>query len=161
MALRTTGHFDDRAPFQIALSNQQARHVVDEPRLIAAAKAVLQDSAFSSATISLAVVDDDTIHELNRRHLDHDWPTDVLSFSLEDDGNHLEGEIIFSADTAAAAAAELGHAADDEQLLYVIHGVLHLIGFSDKSDEEVQGMREAEAHYLRKFGVELSRRAAP
>ena len=40
--------------------------------------------SFDSATISLAVVDDDTIHELNRRHLDHDWPTDVLSFVLED-----------------------------------------------------------------------------
>src|SRR5215210_5770845 len=66
--------------YQIALSNQQSRHPVDESRLAGAATAVLQDSEFSSAAISLAIVDDETIHELNRRHLDHDWPTDVLSF---------------------------------------------------------------------------------
>src|SRR3954466_3253520 len=114
--------------FEISLTNQQSRHAVDEARLIDAARAVLRDSEFSSAAISLAVVDDETIHELNRRHLDHDYATDVLSFVLEDDGQHLEGEVILSADTAAAAAEELGHAAAEEQLLYVIHGMLHLVG---------------------------------
>ena len=114
----------------------------------------MQDSAFSSAAISLAVVDDETIHELNRRHLDHDWPTDVLSFVLEDDGDHLEGEVIISADTAAAAADELGCSAADEQLLYVIHGMLHLVGYDDKSDADAQEMRAAEARYLQQFGVE-------
>jgi probable rRNA maturation factor len=148
-------------PYQIALSNQQSRHPVDEAQLTEAASAVLQDSAFSSAAISLAVVDDETIHELNRRHLDHDWPTDVLSFVLEDDGDHLEGEVIMSADTAVTAADELGHSAAEEQLLYVIHGMLHLVGHDDKSEAAAQEMRTAEARYLQQFGVELSRRAAP
>jgi probable rRNA maturation factor len=150
----------DVSPFQIAISNQQSPYVVDESRLIEAANAVLQDSAFSSAAISLAVVDDATIHELNRRHLEHDWPTDVLSFVLEDDGDHLEGEVILSADTAAAAADELGNSAADEQLLYVIHGMLHLVGYDDKSDGDVREMRTAEARYLQQFGVEMSRRTA-
>ena len=97
--------------YQIALLNQQSRHPVNEAQLKEAATAVLQDSTFSSAAISLAVVDDETIHELNRRHLDHDWPTDVLSFVLEDDGDHLEGEVILSADTAATVANELGNSA--------------------------------------------------
>src|SRR5687768_10525431 len=88
----------DASRYQIALSNQQSRHEVDEARLTAAATAVLRGSGFSSAAISLAIVADDTIHELNRRHLNHDWPTDVLSFVLEDDGDHLEGEVILSAD---------------------------------------------------------------
>ena len=147
--------------FQIALSNEQARHPVNEAQLTAAATAVLDDSDFSSAAISLAVVDDEAIHELNRRHLDHDWPTDVLSFVLEDDGDHLEGEVILSADTAATVADEFGNQADKEQLLYVIHGMLHLIGYDDKSDDDADDMRAAEAHYLQQFGIELSRRAAP
>ena len=64
--------------------------------------------------------------------MNHDWPTDVLSFVLDDDDGHLEGEVIISADTAAAAAAEVGWPAAAEQLLYVIHGMLHLVGYRDK-----------------------------
>jgi probable rRNA maturation factor len=147
--------------YQIALVNQQSRHPVNESQLVEAATAVLEDSDFSSAAISLAVVDDETIHDLNRRHLEHDWPTDVLSFVLEDEGDHLEGEVILSADTAASAAEELGHSPAEEQLLYVIHGLLHLVGYDDKSDTDAQEMRVAEAHYLQIFGVELTRRTAP
>jgi probable rRNA maturation factor len=146
--------------FEISLTNEQSRHAVDEARLIDAARAVMQDSEFSSAAISLAVVDDDTIQELNRRHLDHDYATDVLSFVLEDDGRHLEGEVILSADTAAAAALEVGTSAEHEQLLYVVHGMLHLVGYRDKSDEEAREMRAAEDRYLRQFEVGLPRGAA-
>src|SRR4051794_40216216 len=156
---RNDEHLADR--YQIALLNQQSGHPVNEAQLMAAAAAVLQDSTYSSAAISLAVVDDETIHELNRRHLQHDWPTDVLSFVLEDDGNHLEGEVVLSADTAAAAASEHGHSAAEEQLLYVIHGMLHLVGYDDKANDNAQEMRAAEARYLQQFGVQLSRRAAP
>jgi probable rRNA maturation factor len=148
------------SPYQIALSNQQSRHPIDESQLTEASKIVLQDSAFSSAAISLAVVDNETIHELNRRHLQHDWPTDVLSFVLENHGGHLEGEVILSADTAATAAEEHGHSVADEQLLYVIHGTLHLVGYDDKADLDAQEMRAAEIRYLQQFGVGLMRRVA-
>ncbi len=147
--------------YEIALANQQNRYPVDEPRLIEAARAVLLESEFSTSIISLAVVDDAAIHELNRRHLDHDWPTDVLSFTLEEQDGHLEGEVIISAETAAAAAEENGCSANDEQLLYVIHGMLHLVGYRDKSAAEAQEMRAAEARYLQKHAVAVSPRSAP
>lgn len=142
----------DCGDFQIALSNQQSRHAVDEAQLCEAVRAVLRDSSFASATISIAVVDDATIHELNRRYLKHDWATDVLSFVLDDSADHLEGEVILSADTAAAAAREAGWPAAAEQLLYVVHGALHLVGYGDKSPAEAQRMRAAEAAYLQRFG---------
>ena len=145
--------------FQIALVNEQATHAVNEEQLIQAATSVLDDSSFASAAISLAIIDDETIHELNRRHLEHDYPTDVLSFVLEDENDHLEGEVILSADTAATIAAELGHSAAAEQLLYVIHGMLHLVGYDDKSPEDAEEMQAAEARFLEKFGVKMSRRA--
>lgn len=140
----------------ISLSNEQSRHPVNEQQLIDAAKSVLADSPFSSAVISLVVVDDSAILELNRQYLDHDWPTDVLSFVLEDSGTHLEGEVIISADTAAEAAAELGCSAAAEQLLYVIHGVLHLVGYRDKTPVDAEEMRTSEAKFLRQFGFEPS-----
>jgi probable rRNA maturation factor len=141
----------------VFIANRQSRHAVNEAELVAAVQSVLNNSDFSSANVSVAVVDDETIHELNRRYLDHDWPTDVLSFVLEDDGDHLEGEIVVSADTAAASAAELGWRAAAEQLLYVIHGALHLVGYRDKSPADKRKMQAAEARVLRQFGLEQPR----
>jgi probable rRNA maturation factor len=148
---------DRSGQFQVTVANEQSRHSVDEPRLCDAVRAVLRDSEFASASISIAVVDDATIHELNRRYLEHDWPTDVLSFVLDQQNGHLEGEVIISADTAVSAAEEIGWPAAAEQLLYVIHGTLHLVGYDDKSPRECEAMRSAEATYLRHFGYELAR----
>jgi probable rRNA maturation factor len=140
----------------ILLANEQSAHPIDAEKLVAAARAVLEESQFDSAQVSLAVVDDPTIHELNRRHLNHDWPTDVLSFVLENHDGHVEGEVILSADTAAISAQEVGWPAAAEQMLYVIHGVLHLVGYRDKSDSDAQQMRAAERAILARFGFESS-----
>lgn len=141
-----------RDAFEVLISNSQSQHAVNEEQLVAAVRAVLNESDFNSAMISLAVVDDSTIHELNRQFLNHDWPTDVLSFALQEDGPHLEGEVVISADTAAAMAVELGCSPEAEQLLYVVHGMLHLVGFRDKTPEDAQEMRLAEARFLSDFG---------
>jgi probable rRNA maturation factor len=137
--------------FQVSLCNEQANHSVNEAQLIDAALAVLNDSTFQSAAVSLAVVDDATIHELNRQYLQHDYPTDVLTFALHDDGSHLEGEIVISADTAASAAEEVGTSSAAEQLLYVIHGTLHLTGYDDKTPQAADEMRLTEARYMKRF----------
>ena len=63
-------------------------------------RAILADAGISTGMVSVAVVDDPAIHRLNREFLQHDYPTDVLSFLLERDGEHLEGEVIVSSDTA-------------------------------------------------------------
>lgn len=142
-------------PFSISVANQQCEHAVNEQQLVDAVRLVLQESDFDSAAISLAIVDDPTIHDLNRRFLNHDYATDVLSFPLIERDGHLEGEVILSADTAAAEAAEIGWPAAAEQLLYVIHGMLHLVGYRDKTPEDVQAMRAAEEKHLREFGIDF------
>lgn len=141
--------------YDIGLANQQAVHGVDESQLIAAARSVLRDAEYNSATISLAVVDDTTIHALNKRYLNHDWPTDVLSFLLNEQDGHLEGEVVLSADTAATSAAEIGWPAAAEQLLYVIHGMLHLVGHADDTPAAANEMRAAEIRHLEAFGIRL------
>lgn len=138
----------------VEIANQQSALAIDEERLRNSAAAILRDAGYAEGSLSLAVVDDPTIHELNVRHLAHDYPTDVLSFALLDEPPRLEGEVIVSADTALTNAAEYGWPAEDELLLYVIHGVLHLAGHRDKADDEVAAMRAAEARYLRLAGVE-------
>jgi probable rRNA maturation factor len=138
--------------FQVFVSNQQSRHKVDKTQLAEAVRAVLRRSSVCTAVVSVAVVDDATIHELNRRYLNHDWATDVLSFVLEERDGHLEGEVITSADTAATAAAEMGWPDAAEQLLYVIHGMLHLVGYDDTSCADAEKMRAAEDTLLHELG---------
>jgi probable rRNA maturation factor len=158
MSNHSASHDNSCHDFDVALINRQSRHAVDEQQLCAAVRAVLHGSDLATANISVAVVDDAAIHALNRQYLEHDWPTDVLSFLLEEGGGHVEGEVILSADTAATAAAESGWPAAAEQLLYVIHGTLHLVGYRDKTAADAQSMRAAEARYLLQFGFEPPRR---
>ena len=141
---------------QIAITNEQSILNVDEDRLRSAIRTVLEDAGRSVAQISLAVVDDPTIHQLNRKFLNHDYATDVLSFVLEEGtrGEPLEGEVIASAETAVAAAERFGWPAADELLLYVVHGALHLVGYDDNTPEATAQMRTREADVLARFGLE-------
>ena len=137
----------------IQLTDQQSTLPVDVQRLKQAARLILEDHGPDAVQVSIAVVDDLTIHELNRRFLQHDYPTDVLSFVLEQQDGRLEGEVIVSTDTAVVQAGEYGVQPADELLLYVVHGVLHLVGFDDKSPDLRQRMRCAEQHYLEQFDI--------
>ena len=138
----------------IDLANEQSTLPVDGGRLRRAVQMILKRAAVRHARISLAVVDDPTIRRLNRRYLDHDCATDVLSFNLDDSGRGLEGEVIVSADTAAAAAPRFGWRPEDELLLYVIHGALHLVGLLDGTDDQRDQMRRRERECLARFGLE-------
>lgn len=129
---------------------------IDADRIENAVRLAFADGPYLWVEVSVAVVDDDMIRDLNRQFLNHDYPTDVLSFTLEDDPPRLEGEIIVSLDTAVRLAAEAGWPASDELLLYVVHGALHLAGHRDKDDEDAALMRSAEANLLAQLGVAMS-----
>ena len=139
---------------QIEISDEQSLIDVNEPRIREAVASILADEGYAAAYVSIAIVDDATIRPLNARYLGHDYATDVLSFVLEQDADKLEGEVIVSAETAQASAERFGWHADDELLLYVIHGTLHLVGYDDLTDEALPAMRARERHYLNHFGLE-------
>lgn len=138
---------------EIDVNNQQSALPVDQTRLCEAVQNVLGEAGIRRGEVSIAVVDDREMQQLNARYLDHDWPTDVLSFVHDADQGWLEGEIIVSADTALRQAARFGWSAADELLLYVIHGALHLIGHDDHRDEDRAAMRAAERRHLRVWGL--------
>lgn len=134
---------------RIDIVDKQSAVAVDRRRIRAAVSAILRDHGPPSCRISIAVVDDPTIHDLNRRFLQHDYATDVLSFVLESTPKLLEGEIVVSGDTAVAQAGEFASTPEEELMLYVIHGTLHLVGFDDHDEAEQAEMRRAEQDYLR------------
>ncbi len=139
---------------EVHLSDEQTSLAIDPERIQSVVERILQDAGIRQAEISLAIVDDPTIHRLNREFLAHDYPTDVLSFVLEREGDRLEGEVIASADTAIASAGRFGWQPADELLLYVIHGTLHLVGYDDLAPEPLAEMRQAERGYLSQFGLQ-------
>ena len=142
-------------PLTIEIADEQTAHAFDKARLTKAVRCVLQGAGIRSAEISIAIVDDAQMHSLNRQYLGHDYPTDVLSFVLEHDAaaGSLDGEIIASADYAAREATRYGWTTDDELLLYVIHGCLHLVGHDDQTPAGQAAMRAAEAKHLAEFGL--------
>jgi probable rRNA maturation factor len=142
-------------PLIVEIANEQQTHVVNEVRLKKAVRLILKDAGIERGEISIAIVDDARMHALNRQYLQHDYPTDVLSFVLELDEieKSIDGEVIASADYAAREAPRYGWTADDELLLYIIHGCLHLVGHDDLTDEGRAEMRTAEAKYLDQFGL--------
>jgi probable rRNA maturation factor len=124
---------------------------IDRGTLRDAVRAVLEGEDVAEAEISIALVDDATIHQLNRRYLDHDEPTDVLSFPLGQ--NPLAGELVIGYQVAERTAQEYGHAVAAEVILYIIHGLLHLVGYDDKKPGRAKQMRERERHYLARLGL--------
>src|SRR5262245_31934394 len=137
----------------VTLLNRQKRRAIRSNRLRDGVRTVLAGERIREADVSIAVVDDRTIHRLNRRFLNHDQPTDVLTFCLNDDGTPLDGEIVVSAETAEGAAFDVGWTLADELLLYVIHGALHLTGYDDSTTSARRRMRSLEGRYLATFAL--------
>lgn len=126
----------------------------DRGKMRDAARAVLDGEGVKDYEISLAFVDDATVHRLNKQFLAHDEPTDVLSFPMSSPGARvLEGELVIGAEVAARQAAERGHDVQVELALYVIHGMLHLCGYDDLDEAKAAVMRERERHYLKALGL--------
>jgi probable rRNA maturation factor len=110
-------------------------------------------------TISIHLVSDERIRELNAQHRGIDKPTDVLSFPLGDDfvlppGERVHlGDVVVSYPRAVEQAREYGHSLERELAYLVAHGVLHVLGHDHEGDAERQRMRQREEEALAPLGL--------
>lgn len=119
-----------------------------------AARAAAAHRGFTSGTIGIRVTDDATIREINAKHLDHDWPTDVISFGYSAVRPHVDGELVVSLCTAKRLADELGWPASHELMLYVVHGSLHITGMDDQDGDDRGLMRSAESAVMAALSID-------
>jgi probable rRNA maturation factor len=112
--------------------------------------------------LTLTLVDDDEIHQLNRQHRDVDRPTDVLSFPLMDGTDSFAlppgvprelGDVVVSYPRAVAQAEEYGHSVERELAYLVVHGVLHILGHDHEVPAERSVMRAREEAALAVVGL--------
>lgn len=126
--------------------------------------AVLVNEKFKgSAEISVTIVDDVAIHELNLQHRGIDRSTDVLSFPLgvdgvydlnNDTGAQMLGDIVISIETAVKQADLYGHSLDREIAFLTVHSMLHLLGYDhEPGGLELVKMREKEEAVLTQLGL--------
>jgi probable rRNA maturation factor len=138
----------------VAINDSQTHLNVDPDELRTLVRNVLAGEEIADADLSIALVDDSTIHSLNRLHLNHDWPTDVITFSLGDSSDStLEGELVVSTEMALRTARECGADPSAELALYIVHGLLHLCGFDDVRPEDTARMRVREQEVLAREGI--------
>ncbi|MEZ5944257.1 MAG: rRNA maturation RNase YbeY [Planctomycetaceae bacterium] len=152
--------------YEIEINNAQTSLPIDSHDICEFLKQVLKIQEVTAASLSVALVDNEEIHRVNREHLGHDYPTDVVSFLYDEEirepvnedaprgqGKSLDGELVVSAEMAVQRAAEFHWSPEEELKLYLAHGLLHLCGYDDLTPEEEPQMRAAEQVVLQSLGL--------
>lgn len=103
--------------------------------------------------ISYIFCNDDYLLDINMKYLDHDTYTDIISFDYSV-GNILQGDIYISTERVRENSSDYGVSFEEELRRVIIHGVLHLCGYKDKTREETLMMRRKEEEKLELFHVE-------
>ncbi len=123
----------------VFLANEQ-KLFVDERRLASLARHVLHTEGLDEGVeLSVLVVTEEHIKELNKRFANHDYPTDVLAFPMmEDDPDEtsLLGDVVVCPGVAQRNATKLGHSLSKELDTLVTHGTLHLLGYDHQNVDD-------------------------
>jgi probable rRNA maturation factor len=119
---------------------------------------VLQNAGLSEGEISLTLLDDEAIRELNHAYLGRDTPTDVISFTLYEGDEPVLGDVYVGYEQAANQAAEAGVSIEEELARLSIHGTLHVLGY-DHPDTDARfssDMFVLQEHLVRKLLDEVN-----
>jgi probable rRNA maturation factor len=121
------------------------------------AHALAAEGVTEPVAVGVVLVDDETIHQLNRDYLAHDEPTDIITFALDSDDDFVAGsggmrrelgEMYISFERAAVQSADWGSDQEREIRFLVVHGVLHLLGWDDAMTEERERMLARQGEIL-------------
>lgn len=137
--------------YNIQIFNSSNSNFLPIKKSITHIEKVLKSEKIHQANINVVYVDKEEILSLNKEFLNHDYYTDVITFSLiEESGREIDAEIYICVDVAIEQAEEYKVSLTNELLRLCIHGTLHLCGYNDKTEEQSKKMRQLENRYLGK-----------
>ena len=154
--------------YAIEIAKSEEFVTVDDVLLREVTEKTLAAELVARAEVSIAVVGNDVIRELHDRYLGKNTATDVLSFAFDSEDDtpgdpatanesasepvaqkHIEGEVILSAEMALETASRFHWKPLDECILYLVHGLLHLVGYDDLTESDQKAMRTREKAILK------------
>jgi probable rRNA maturation factor len=138
---------EKQASIDVSVSISNFDHLPSSERVIELVQRVLEGESAPFESIGIILADHETVLELNRTWLEHDFHTDVLSFLIEDDPRHLEGEVYVDVETAEERHQEFESTVQEEIERYIVHGLLHLVGYDDATEAERSAMQQLENRY--------------
>lgn len=125
----------------------------DEPSFRTWLTNVIESEDKTYEDINYIFCDDEYLHQINVKYLDHDTYTDIISFD-NSVGSALQGDIFISIERVKENANEYNVSFQEELLRVMAHGILHFCGFKDKSESESKLMRQKENEKIAMFHVE-------
>ncbi len=114
-------------------------------------RGVIIDEGKTLGEINYMFCNDDYLHQINLDFLQHDTFTDIITFPTTEDKEIISSEIFISLDRVKDNSITLGADFKSEFLRVVVHGILHLVGYDDKTKQQAKLMREKENIYINKF----------
>jgi len=118
-------------------------------------KQLINEEKKETGDISVIFCSDRYLLEMNKKHLNHDYFTDIITFNYVED-DVISGDLFISSDRIRENAGKFNVTFHEELYRVILHGILHLVGYNDKTSEEKKVMKDKENYYLGKieFGVD-------
>ena len=138
----------------LTITNRQRIHKINARRLREIITALLTELAGPDASLEINLVSPAQMAKVNQSFLQHAGPTDVITFDYREarPGAPLHGELFICPAVAVTQAREFGTEWRSELVRYVIHGVLHLLGYDDLEPAARRKMKQVEGRWVRKIG---------
>ena len=131
-------HFEDIEAFEIPSQELLSQSIV----------AVLNDHNYTLDQLNYILCSDDYLLTINKEYLNHDYFTDVITFDLSEDQHQIEGDIFISIDRIKDQSLQFNVKFAVELHRVMIHGLLHLVGYNDKNEDQQNEMTAKENQYL-------------
>ena len=139
--------------------NETDENIIELKEIPKLLEFALKKQNINNAIFNIIIVDESTIHEINRTYRSKDSVTDVISFALEDDKTFIKtdyrilGDIYICLEKSKSQAKEYGHSLLRELSFLTIHGLLHLLGYDHMEKEEERVMFDLQEMILNEYGI--------
>ena len=148
---------------EVIFADHQKKVRLNSLKILKITKAILHHENVDQAILSVVFVTHQKIKALNKKYLKRNYGTDVLAFDLSDHAlsarktKGVIGDIIISTDAALKSADNYQATLSQELSLYIVHGILHLLGYDDHKSADIKRMRRKEQEILSYLGKKIDK----